>query len=102
MIYAPPCLEIDGAEGCSRSQTRIVSESIRGSTQEGNTGKAIDEHASITTKQSQASKIKKATGDNTLRYRIYSQAVTNRLSEVLVSHDNTSRLQWVKLFSYTS
>ena len=38
MIYAPPCLEIDGCRRCSRSQSRNISESNRESTEEGNTG----------------------------------------------------------------
>ena len=31
-----------------------------------------------------------------------SRAVTNRLSEVSITHDDTSRLQWFKLFRYTT
>src|SRR3954470_15588362 len=43
MIYAPPYLMRIRNRRCSRSEARIVSESTRGSTQEGNTRKAIDE-----------------------------------------------------------
>src|SRR3954464_8572210 len=52
MIYVLPYLMRRRNRRCSRSQTRIVSENTRGSTQEVNTGKAINEDASITTKQS--------------------------------------------------
>src|SRR3954462_13818959 len=55
MIYALPYLMRRRFRRCSRSQARIVSESNRRSTQEGNTGKAINDQASITTKQPQAS-----------------------------------------------
>src|ERR1041385_1229623 len=48
-----------------------VSENTRGSTQEVNTGKAINGDASITKKKSRASNNKKATRDNAIRYRIY-------------------------------
>src|SRR3954467_13989203 len=52
MIYAPPYLMRRQNRRCSRLQARNVSKSTRGNTQEGNTGKAIDDQASITTKQS--------------------------------------------------
>src|ERR1041385_7649786 len=49
MIYAPPYLMRRRSRSCCRSQARKVSEGNRGITQEGNTGKANDEKASITT-----------------------------------------------------
>src|SRR4051812_27731091 len=61
MIYAPPYLMRRRCRRCSRSQTRNVSESNRGSTQEEKTRKAIDEQASISTKQSLSSIKNKAT-----------------------------------------
>src|SRR4051812_11793199 len=61
MIYAPPYLMRRRSRRCSRSQTRNVSESTRGSTQEVNTGKEINGYASITTKQSRARHNKNAT-----------------------------------------
>src|SRR3954469_8407914 len=54
MIYAPPYLMRRRSRRCSRSQTRNIFESTRGSTQEINNGKTINEDASITMKHSQA------------------------------------------------
>src|SRR3954466_1396115 len=71
MIYAPPYLMRRRNQRCSRSQARNVSGTNRGSTREGNTGKAIDKQASITTKQSRENNKKKTTRGNTLLYRIY-------------------------------
>ena len=71
MIYAPPYLLRRRFRRYSRSQDRNVSEGIRESTQEVNTGKAINGDASINTKQTQQRNNKKETRDNALRYRIY-------------------------------
>src|SRR3954466_5531881 len=61
MIYAPPYLMRRRSRRCSRSQTRNVSESTRGNTQEVNTRKEINGDAYITMKQSRASNDKTET-----------------------------------------
>src|SRR3954471_11292862 len=88
MIYAPPYLWRRRCRRCSRSQARIVSDSNRGSTQEGNTGKgnrraSIYYYEAITIKQHQEGN----TIQRTMVLHLSSRTVTNRISEVSVAHD---------------
>ena len=59
--------------------------------------KAINGDTSITTGQSRASKIRKATRGTHYDTQLPSRAVTNRLSEVSITHDDTSRLTVVQV-----
>ena len=63
-----PYLLIWWCRRCSRSQTRIVSESNRGSIQEGNIVKAINGDTTITTEKPWSRTNNKATRDNVIRY----------------------------------
>src|ERR1041385_3077678 len=103
MIYAPPYLMRRRNRRCSRSQARIVSESIRGSTQEVNTGKgnrraSIYYYEEITSKQHQEGNTRQR---STVSHPS-SRAVTNMLIRVFVTHDDTAHLGWFKLFRYTT
>src|SRR3954465_3753461 len=102
MIYAPPYLMRRRNRMCSRSHARVVSEGNPESTQDGKHWKAINEQAlyyyeAVTSKHQQEGNMRQ----HTTTSHLLSRAVTDRLSGVLVTHDDTARLERFKLFSYT-
>ena len=102
MIYAPPCLEIDGAEGVV---DRSLATSPRVSA--GAHKKEILERQSTEMKLLLRSNHSRQGSRGQHETRHYdtdlpSRAVTNRLSEVPVTHEDTPRLTRFKLFSYTA
>src|SRR3954467_5994028 len=102
MIYASPYQMRSWCQKCSRSHARNVSEGNPESTQDGKHWKAINEQAlyyyeAITTKHQQED----STRLRTTISHLPSRAVTNRLSGASVTHDDTTRLERFKLFSYS-
>src|SRR3954465_5496757 len=102
MIYAPPYLMRRRNRMCSRSHARVVSEDNPESTQDGKHWKAINEQAlyyyeAITSNHQQEGNTRHRTSASHLP----SRAVTNRLSGASVTHDDTARLYWFKLFRYS-
>src|SRR4051812_40248984 len=98
MIYAPPYLIRRRSEGdVDRSRARNVSERSRGSTHEGKHWESINGAPLLLQSNTRSRR------QHTTRQRdtdLSSRLVTNDLSGVLVTHDDTARLRWFKLFSY--
>ena len=87
-----------GSEGVVDRKLATSPRGTRGSTEEGNTGKqSMRKHLLLRSKHEQASTRRKHETSH-----VPSKAVTNRLSGVLVTHDDPAHLQGFKLFNYTT
>ena len=92
----------DGFEGVVdrnlASSPRVSVEAHKKETLESNQQRCIYYYEAIIAKQHQEGN----TSQHTMISHLPSRAVTNRVSEVSIAHDDTSRLQWFRLFSNTT
>ena len=97
MIYAPPCLEMTVAEGVDDRKASPLRESAGAHEKEileSNQRRCIYYYEASTRITGRQHETRHYDTD------LPSRAVTNRLSGVPVTHDDTARLQWLKLFCY--